>query len=128
MKYFTLALALIALSGCTVKTFYPLIGGTLGATGGAVVGGPGGAALGAFGGTAVGEIAKGDEDVKDAVDTVDALSKGDVETLLEIHASEQKSLFDQWVEGIYDILKISAFGMALYFIFQFWKSIFYCIM
>jgi hypothetical protein len=103
-----------------MKSFYPIIGGTVGATGGAVVGGPGGAALGAFGGTAVGEIAKGDPDVTDVVDTVDALSKGDVETLLDIHASEQKSLFDQWVEGIYDILKISAFGMALYFVFHFW--------
>jgi len=92
----------------------------VGATGGAVVGGPGGAALGAFGGTSLGEIAKGDEDVQEAVDTVEALSKGDIEKLLEIHANEQKSLFDKWVEGIYDLLKISAFGMALYFVFQFW--------
>ena len=120
MKYIALLLTLAALSGCSLKTFYPVIGGTVGATGGAVVGGPGGAALGAFGGTSLGEIAKGDEDVQEAVDTVEALSKGDIEKLLEIHANEQKSLFDKWVEGIYDLLKISAFGMALYFVFQFW--------
>ena len=51
---------------------------------------------------------------------MEAISTGDVEKLLEIHASKQKGIFDQWVEGIYDILKISAFGMALYFVFQFW--------
>ena len=99
------------------------MGGTFGAAGGALVGGPGGAALGGFSGVAAGELAKKDgqlEEVEEALETAEAISKGDVETLLELHASEQKSLFDQWVEGIYDILKISAFGMALYFIFQFW--------
>lgn len=85
-----------------------------------MVGGPGGAALGGFSGVAAGELAKKDGELAEAVETVEALSKGDVEKLLEIHASEQKSLFDQWVEGIYDVLKISAFGMALYFVFQFW--------
>ena len=120
MKYIALLLTLIALSGCSMKSFYPLMGGTVGAAGGAMVGGPGGAALGGFSGVAAGELAKKDGELAEAVETVEALSKGDVEKLLEIHASEQKSLFDQWVEGIYDVLKISAFGMALYFVFQFW--------
>tara|TARA_A100001037_G_scaffold6473_1_gene6562 strand:- start:693 stop:1100 length:408 start_codon:yes stop_codon:yes gene_type:complete len=120
MKYIALLLTLIALSGCSMKSFYPIMGGTVGAAGGAMVGGPGGAALGGFSGVAAGELAKKDGELAEAVETVEALSKGDVEKLLEIHASEQKSLFDQWVEGIYDVLKISAFGMALYFVFQFW--------
>lgn len=120
MKYIALLLTLISLSGCSVKSFYPIIGGTAGAAGGALVGGPGGAALGGFSGVAAGELAKKDGELAEAVETVEAISTGDVEKLLEIHASEQKSLFDQWVEGIYDVLKISAFGMALYFIFQFW--------
>lgn len=118
-----LPLLLIALSGCSVKSFYPIIGGTVGAAGGAVVGGPGGAALGGFSGVAAGELAKKDgqlEEVEDALETAEAISKGDVETLLELHADKQKGLYEKLVDGVYDILKISAFGMALYFIFQFW--------
>lgn len=118
-----LPLLLITLSGCSVKSFYPIIGGTVGAAGGAVVGGPGGAALGGFSGVAAGELAKKDgqlEEVEEALETAEAISKGDVEKILEIHASEQKGLYEQLVDGVYDILKISAFGMALYFVFQFW--------
>ncbi len=99
------------------------MGGTLGATGGAFVGGPGGAALGGFSGVAAGELAKKDgqlEEVEEALETAEAVSKGDVEKLLELHASKQKGLYEQLVEGVYDILKISAFAMALYFVFQFW--------
>ena len=87
------------------------------------MGGPGGAALGGFSGVAAGELAKKDgqlEEVEEALETAEAISTGDVEKLLEIHADKQKGIFDQWVEGIYDILKISAFAMALYFVFQFW--------
>ena len=102
-----------------MRSLYPTIGATIGGTAGSL-GGPAGAGAGALGGAALGEVLKAEDEVKEVVETVEALSKGDVEKLLEIHASEQKSLFDQWVEGIYDVLKISAFGMALYFVFQFW--------
>lgn len=119
MKYLTLLITLIALSGCSVKSLYPTIGATIGGTAGSL-GGPAGAGAGALGGAAIGEVLKAESEVEEAIETVEALSKGDVEKLLEIHAKEQKSLFDKWVEGIYDVLKISAFGMALYFIFQFW--------
>lgn len=99
------------------------MGGTLGAGAGALVGGPGGAALGGFSGVAAGELAKKDgqlAEVEEALETAEAVSKGDVETLLKLHTEKQKSMYDQLVEGVYDILKISAFGMGLYFIFQFW--------
>ena len=118
-----LLLVFITLSGCSIKSFYPIVGGTLGATGGAFVGGPGGAALGGFSGVAAGELAKKDgqlEEVEEALETAEAVSKGDVEKLFELHANKQKGLYEQLVEGVYDILKISAFGMALYFVFQFW--------
>ena len=60
MKYLALLLTLLGLSSCSIKSFYPIMGGTVGATGGALVGGPGGAALGGFSGVAAGELAKKD--------------------------------------------------------------------
>lgn len=123
MRYIVLLFIIICFAGCSIKSFYPLIGGTAGAGAGAVVGGPGGAALGGFSGVAAGELAKKEgqlAEVEEALKTAEAVSKGDVEKLLKLHTDKQKSMYDQLVEGVYDILKISAFGMALYFIFQFW--------
>ena len=103
-----------------MKKLYPTAGATVGAGAGALLGGPAGGALGAFAGAASGEVLKSEAEVKEAIETVEALSKGDVEALVKIKMDEHKGWFEKTVDGIYDILKITALATGLYFIFHFW--------
>lgn len=115
-----LIILLPLMSSCSFKTLYPTIGATTGAGVGGILGGPGGAALGGFAGAASGEILKADKEVKEAMETVEAVTEGDVKKLVELKLGEQQGWFDKTVDGIYDILMISAFAMVLYFVFHFW--------
>lgn len=102
-----------------MKKLYPVAGATIGGGVGAI-GGPGTAALGAFAGAATGEVLKSEEDVKEAMEKVEALSSGDVEKLVEIGLNEHKGWFETTIDGIYDILMITTLATVLYFIFHFW--------
>lgn len=118
--YIFLVIILALLGGCSMKTLYPVAGATVGGGTGALLGGPAGGALGAFAGAASGEVLKSEAEVKAAIKKAEAISKGDVEELVKIKMDEHKGWFEKTVDGIYDILMISALATGLYFIFHFW--------
>ena len=118
--YLILVIILALLGACSMKTLYPVAGATVGGGAGALVGGPAGGALGAFAGAASGEVLKSESEVKAAIEKAGAISKGDVEALLKIKMDEHKGWFQKAVDGIYDVLMISALATGLYFIFHFW--------
>tara|TARA_B100001173_G_scaffold310471_1_gene325133 strand:+ start:577 stop:1053 length:477 start_codon:yes stop_codon:yes gene_type:complete len=114
MKYIALLLMLTALTGCSFKQFYPTIGATVGGATGAALGGPGGAAVGAAGGGLTGEILRGNEELTEAKDTIEAISKGDVETLLKQQAEKNGGLFAQFTATIKNILIVAGVCLAAY--------------
>lgn len=112
MRFLFIALLLFAFSACSFKKFYPLggavIGGSAGALGGPVTGG-----LGAGAGWTVGELAKDDEtiqetktELQDAKETIQALTTGDVEALLQKESEKQKGFVAKLEDSIYSLLKI----------------------
>lgn len=78
-----------------------MVGGATGSLGGPVTAG-----LGAGAGWATGEIAKGDAELTEAKETIEALSHGDVEKLLEIERKGQKGILQQIEDGIWNTVKI----------------------
>jgi hypothetical protein len=110
VKIAVLLTIIVLLAGCQIKTFYPLAGAALGGGVGAI-GGPATAALGAVAGSAVGEVAKGDADLMEAREEIQALTTGDVEKLLEIRMRESQGGFSKAMSGIYRVLMI--FGVLL---------------
>tara|TARA_R110002020_G_scaffold398352_3_gene608414 strand:+ start:1980 stop:2411 length:432 start_codon:yes stop_codon:yes gene_type:complete len=108
-----LPLLLLLVGGCSMRSLYPTIGGGLGAGVGSI-GGVGGAVAGGMSGAAVGSILKGDDDVKKITSTVKAISEGDVQGLINQGLLEQRSLFDQIIDGIYDLLLLCGVGVGLW--------------
>ena len=96
-----------------MRSLYPTIGGGVGAGVGSI-GGPGGAVVGGLSGAAVGSILKGDDDVKKISSTVKAISEGDVQGLIQQGLLEQRSLFEQIIDGIYDLLLLCGIGVGLW--------------
>jgi hypothetical protein len=76
MKYLLL-LGLFALAGCRVSQSYPFLGATVGGTAGSL-GGPLGGGAGAAAGWSVGKGAQLYSENKELVETVEAISKGDI--------------------------------------------------
>ena len=121
MKFILLILPLLT-TGCSLKTLYPTVGGTLGAGAGGLLGGPGGAALGAFAGTASGEVLKSESEVRELGEKMEALTQGDVQSLIQLEMEDQKGWFQKTIDGIYDILTITSIATVLYFVFHFWYA------
>jgi hypothetical protein len=116
------AIAIIALlSSCSMKTFAPT---ALGAVGGGVgaIGGPGTAFAGAAAGAAAGQIIKESDKVERQAEKIKALTEGDVSKLVELKLKEERGWFEKTIDGVYQILMISALGMALYAVFNFWHG------
>jgi hypothetical protein len=115
--------AVICLSSCSVKKFYPLGGAVVGGATGAI-GGPVSAGLAAGAGWTMGELAKGDEELKEAKQTIQALSTGDVNALVELRLEKAKGdgFFDSILDGIYDLLFIGAIGVGLWVILPLWYT------
>lgn len=95
-------------------TAFGAIGGGLGA-----IGGPGTAFAGAGLGAAAGQIVKGEEKVKQQAEELKALSEGDVKKLLELKLKEERGWYESVMQDIYDILKLSAIGLAVVYLAQF---------
>lgn len=116
-------ITLLLFGGCSLKNFYPLAGAVGGASAGSL-GGPVTAGLGAGAGWAAGEIAKGNEDLEEAQETIQALTTGDVDALVELKLQEKKDsgFFDSILDGVYDILKIGVIIIAAWMIVQLWIS------
>lgn len=104
---------LLLTGSCSMKQFYPLAGSTVGGGIGAL-GGPGTAAAGAGLGYAAGEMAKGNEELEEAKETIQALTTGDVETLVQkrMEAAKQEGFFDTILDGVYDVMILSLILIA----------------
>jgi hypothetical protein len=88
------------------------------------VGGPVTGGLGAGAGWAAGEIAKGDENLEEARETIKALSTGDVDALVEQRMEEARDngFFDEILDGFYDLLWICAIGIGLWIAIPMWYT------
>ena len=53
-----------------------------------------------------GELVKGNEDLKEAKQTIEAISKGDVEALVSAGLGKQKGLMESALDSLYDFIKI----------------------
>jgi hypothetical protein len=82
------------------------------------IGGPLSAGLGAGAGWTVGELAKGDEDLKQAQQTIKALTTGDVDTLVQkgLEDAKNNGFFDGILDEVYGLLKICVIGLSLWII------------
>ena len=109
MKLLIICLTLLA--GCSMKQWYPTMGAVVGGGAGSL-GGPAGSALGAGGGALIGEVVKGNAEIKEARDTISALSHGDVQKLVEKGMEQHASGFESFTTTIKRIL-IGAFVVLL---------------
>ena len=118
MKLF-LAMLLLTTSGCSLSSLYPVAGSVGGAAVGGIAG-PGGAAAGALGGYGAGALAQaqsdGESDAANAVETLQALSEGDVKKLLELKMQEQGSRIDGITSSIWTTLKVAALVILGFFL------------
>ena len=106
----------LLLCSCSMRTFYPTLGGvTGGAVSAALSGGnPLVVAAGAGAGVLAGELAKGNEDLKQAKATITAISKGDVEALVAAGMGKQKGFVEEALDSIYGFIKLCLIGILLY--------------
>lgn len=102
----------LLLSGC-MKKWYPSIGATLGGAAGSA-GGPAGAAGGAALGALAGEVAQGDEDLREAKETIEALTTGDVEALVEKGMEKHATGFDEFTATVKRTLLTAAGVLVAY--------------
>lgn len=123
MKALPIVFLCLLAPACSVKKFYPLGGAVAGGAAGAI-GGPVSAGLGAGAGWTIGELAKGDEELESAKQTIQALTTGDVNTLVKQRLEEAKGngFFDSILDGIYDLLLITSVGVALWIIIPMWYT------
>ena len=96
----------------------PTIGGAVGGGIGAI-GGPATAVAGAGLGAATGQVIKNEAAVVKQAEKFEALSEGDVSKLLELRLQDERGWFQELIDGIYDILIISAIAMTLIYLAQF---------
>ena len=93
----------ICLTGCSLRSVYPTLGGIAGGGVGSL-GGPGTAALGAGAGVLAGEALKNKDALIEAEEKLTALSHGDVSALVAQGMEEHKTGFDAFTSTIKKIL------------------------
>ena len=116
-----LLICLLACSGCTLSQWYPVTGAVVGATGGSIAG-PGGAAIGTAAGYGVGKGAQLMSENEELAETVEALTKGDVDELvaerlkdgLKKGMENQKGAIASAMDGVYDFIKLCMLGIVLW--------------
>ena len=113
MKYLCVVFFLISATSCA--SLYPIGGAVIGGAGGSFLG-PAGAAVGSGAGAAAGQILAKESDLKEAKETIKALSEGDVQKMIELQAGQQKGTFDKVVDGIYRLLYLGGICMILWFV------------
>ena len=112
MKHFIMVVPFL-LCSCSVRTFYPTMGGVVGGAAGALAG-PVTAAAGAGAGVMAGELMKGNEDLPEAKDTITAISKGDVEGLIAAGMGKQKGFVDEAIDAVMGTIKLICIGLILW--------------
>ena len=103
MIYTAILLLALCLTGCSLRSVYPTLGGIAGGGVGGL-GGPGTAALGAGAGVLAGEALKNKDALIEAEETIEALSHGDVSALVAQGMEEHKTGFDAFTSTIKKIL------------------------
>tara|TARA_R110002167_G_scaffold322538_1_gene528418 strand:- start:14 stop:439 length:426 start_codon:yes stop_codon:yes gene_type:complete len=98
---------LTMLTGCSRTGFYAPLGATVGGAVGSV-GGPVASGGGALLGWSVGKGAALVEENKDLVQTVDALSRGDVSAIVSAQMKGQQSTIEKATDTIWTALKVAA--------------------
>lgn len=104
---------LFLFASCSMKQFYPTAGALVGGATGSLAG-PIGAGLGGAGGALVGEVARGNEEIEEAKETINALTHGDVEALVAQGMSKQNGLFESFTNGIKKLLVIVGVILVAY--------------
>ena len=112
-----LILVLVLLTSCKMSSWYPAIGSVAGGASGAIAGPMGGAA-GAGLGYGAGKTAQMMTENEELKNTVDALSKGDVDRLVQIGLEkgmeQHKSGFEEFTSYIKKILIVAACILGAY--------------
>lgn len=107
-----IAMVLLAQS-CTISQWYPVAGAVAGGASGAVAGPMGGAA-GAGVGYAAGKTAQMMTENEDLKETVDALTHGDVDKLVQKGLESQASGFEEFTDSIKKILTVAGSVLLAY--------------
>ena len=113
MTRVTLLLLVVVLSGCSLRSTYPLLGGVAGGSVGSLAG-PAGGGLGAGVGIMAGEMAKGQSELAEAKETIEMLSHGDVEGIVKAKRADHASGFVECTSYIKKILIIAGGLLGIY--------------
>ena len=90
-------LGIAMLASCSMKQWYPTLGATAArATGASLGGGPLVVGLAAGGGAMAGEVARGNAEVKEAKDTLRAITEGDVIAIVQKGLKSHQSGFEEF--------------------------------
>jgi hypothetical protein len=108
-----LILVLVLLTSCKMSSWYPAIGSVAGGASGAIAGPMGGAA-GAGIGYGAGKTAQMMTENEDLRETVDILSEGDVDKLLQKGLESQAGGFEEFTSSIKKILTVAGSVLLAY--------------
>ena len=112
-----LLLCLFFSTGCSFRQWYPTAGaGAAAVTASAVGAGPVVVGLSSAGGALVGEVARGNEEVAEAKETISKLTHGDVSALVEAGLASHKTGFEQFTATVKKILLVAAAFLGIYLI------------
>jgi hypothetical protein len=114
MIYTTIVLLLICLTGCSLRSTYPTLGGVIGGSAGTLAGGPVVGGLSAGAGVLAGEALKNKDALIEAEETIEALSHGDVSALVAQGMEEHKSGFAEFTSYVKKILIGAAVLLGCY--------------
>lgn len=113
MIYTAIVLLLVCLTGCSLRSTYPLVGGLAGGAAGSL-GGPVIGGLSAGAGVLAGEALKNKDALIEAEETIEALSHGDVSALVAQGMEEHKSGFAEFTSYVKKILIGAAVLLGCY--------------
>jgi len=97
-------LLVLCLTGCSLRSTYPTIGGVIGGSAGTLAGGPLVGGLSAGAGVLAGEALKNKDALIEAEETIESLSHGDVNALVSAGLKQHQSGFDAFTSYIKKIL------------------------
>tara|TARA_B100000902_G_scaffold356965_1_gene371068 strand:+ start:2094 stop:2579 length:486 start_codon:yes stop_codon:yes gene_type:complete len=109
-----LVIAMVVLTpGCKLSSWYPVMGSVAGGASGSIAGPMGGAA-GAGVGYAAGKTAQMMTENEDLKETVDALTHGDVDKLVQKGLESQASGFEEFTNTVKKILTVAGSVLLAY--------------
>ena len=122
-------ICVLSATSCTVSQWYPVTGSVIGAGAGSLAG-PGAAAGASAIGYGIGRSAQLLDENEELAQTVDALTKGEIDALvagklkdgLKAGMESQTGVFAEMIDGIYDLLKLAALGLGVWFAMHVWHS------